>query len=159
MQDPKSGRPHMPGYGVPGDTDGALPWSWARERLERAHNYWLATVRPDGRPHVMAVWGLWMDDAFWFSTSATSRKARNIARNPNCAVTTEHADEAVMVEGVAAPVSGADTLGPFVEAYKRKYDWDMDPAGDGYFVVTPRMAFGFIEHADQFAKTSTRWTF
>jgi hypothetical protein len=56
---PKASRPHMPGYGiVPADSgDGLLEWAWAVERLNRSRNYWIATARPDGRPHVAPVWG------------------------------------------------------------------------------------------------------
>ncbi len=52
----------MPGYGLLDAAQGAglLPWSWAVERLQRSHDYWVATVRPDGPPHVMPVWGVWM---------------------------------------------------------------------------------------------------
>jgi len=49
----------------------------------------------------VAVWGLWLDGAFYFSTAARSQKARNLSANPACVVTTESADEAVIVEGVA----------------------------------------------------------
>ena len=63
MSEPRSGRPHMPGYGIlgPDGGTGLLPWSWAEERLRDSRNYWLATVRPDGRPHVMPVWAVWDD--------------------------------------------------------------------------------------------------
>lgn len=157
--DPKPERPAMRDYGVPEDTSGTLTWSWARERLEASRNYWVATMAPDGRPHVMPVWGLWLDDAFWFSTGPTSRKAKNIARDPRCTVTTERADEAVIVEGEAAPTNDREALRRFVALYKQKYEWDMDPESDGYFVVRPHVAFGFIEHADQFAQSATRWRF
>lgn len=49
MTEPKAGRPHMPGYGIL-DADkgrGLLPWSWATERLAKAHTYWVATTRVD----------------------------------------------------------------------------------------------------------------
>lgn len=47
-----------------------LPWARARESLEAiatlgpvdpAGRYWLATVRPDGRLHVMPVGAVWVD--------------------------------------------------------------------------------------------------
>jgi len=60
--DPVStGRPHIPGYGIPTHTEGLLPWSFALERLEKARNYWVATTRPDGRPHTVPVWGVLVD--------------------------------------------------------------------------------------------------
>ncbi len=98
---PKPSRPHMPGYGMPESKKGLLPWKWAEQRLRKSHNYWITTVKPDGSPHTMVVWGLWMDGAFLFSTGRQSRKARNLAKNPRCVVCTEQAEEAVVVEGVA----------------------------------------------------------
>ena len=69
MPEPPASRPHMPGYGIAGPTEGRglLPWSWAEERLTRSHDYWVATVRADGRPHLMPVWGAWDGGALWFS--------------------------------------------------------------------------------------------
>jgi nitroimidazol reductase NimA-like FMN-containing flavoprotein (pyridoxamine 5'-phosphate oxidase superfamily) len=99
--EPKASRPHMTGYGVPESLEGTLPWEWARERISKSHNYWLTTVRGDGAPHTMVVWGIWLDASYYFSTSATSRKARNLQQNPNCVVCTENAEEAVILEGVA----------------------------------------------------------
>jgi len=48
---PKAGRPYMPeGYGLPKNDKGLLPWRYAAERLTEALNYWICSVRPDGRP-------------------------------------------------------------------------------------------------------------
>ena len=74
----------MPGYGtLPAEQGtGLLPWSWAKERLARSHDYWLATVMPSGAPHLMPVWAVWHDDSLWFSSANGSRKARNLAAEP-----------------------------------------------------------------------------
>lgn len=156
---PKLTRPRMQSYGVPATLKGALPWSRSAKHFSASHNYWITTVHPDGRPNSTAVWGLWLDNAFWFSCALDSRKAKNLARDPRCTVTTERGDEAVIIEGTARPVKGRAKLLPFVRAYKKKYDWDMDPAADGYFVVTPRVAFAFTEHADEFGPSATRYEF
>ncbi len=65
MTEPEASRPHMPGYGIAGPDEGRglLPWTWAEDRLVRSHDYWLATVHPNGAPHVMPVWGVWEHDA------------------------------------------------------------------------------------------------
>src|SRR5256885_17019072 len=112
MATPKATRPYMPGYGVLSETEGTglLRWSWAETRLMNSRNYWLATVWPERRPHVMPVWGMWQEDAFWFSSSRGSRKARNLLANKHCVVTTEDAHNPVVVEGVAALVDDGDTL-------------------------------------------------
>lgn len=158
MTDPRPDRPYMPGYGVPEATEGTLPWSWAEERIRDSHNIYLATVRPDGRPHVMPVWGVWSEDAFYFSTGAESRKAKNLSANPNCVIATEDASESVIVEGIASPETDQKALAEFVRAYKEKYDWEMDPTDGGIYRLQPTKAFAFKEADNDFADTSTRWT-
>lgn len=145
----------MPGYPISESEDGMLPWSWAKERLERSHNYMLATTRADGRPHVAPVWGLWLHDQFLFSTAETSEKAKNLRVNPACVVTTEDLAEAVILEGVASPLTDAGRLKDFVHWYKQKYDWEMEGHPGGIWAVAPRKGFGFQE--SEFEGASTRW--
>ena len=93
----------MPGYGIVGPDDGVglLPWAWAEERLTTSRNFWLSTRWPDGRPHVMPVWAIWNEGALWFSSSKQSRKARNLAADPRCVLTTEDSMNPVVLEGAA----------------------------------------------------------
>ena len=118
---PKASRPDMPGYGIARSNVGLLDWEWAETRLTAAHNYWISTVRPDGSPHVAAVWGVWLEDAFAFATGGKSRKMRNLRENPRCVVTTERADEAVIVEGTAREVIDPGHIGRILDAYIAKY--------------------------------------
>jgi len=106
MGEPTASRPHMPGYGIVGPLEGKglLSWEWAEERLVSSHDYWLATTRPAGSPHVMPVWGVWAQGAAWFSSSRESRKARNIAADPRVVLTTDNPRQPVVVEGVVEPV-------------------------------------------------------
>src|SRR5207302_7821785 len=83
-----------------------LPWKWATERLSRARNYWIATTRQDGQPHSRPVWGVWLDDAFYFSTGSLA--AQNLAANPAITVHLESGSEVVIIEGAAEVVGGAD---------------------------------------------------
>src|SRR5947207_15575370 len=107
MPEPKASRPHWPDalQNPSNDLSGLKPWSWALERLEKSHNYWIATSRPDGRPHLMVVWGIWWQDAFWFSTGPRTRKAKNIAAVPQVVIGTEDAGEAVILEGRAEEIT------------------------------------------------------
>lgn len=160
---PKPSRPRMPGYGLPKSSTGLLPWRWAEDRLKRSHNYWITTVRPNGAPHTMVVWGLWLDGAFIFSTGSKSRKARNLKRNKRCVVCTEDAHEAVVVEGWAG-IAGVPLRQEFLRKYEPKYDFDMDSMKqdilsmkEPVFVVRPRLAFGLYEK--KFMSSATRWKF
>jgi Pyridoxamine 5'-phosphate oxidase len=91
--EPRPERPRIPGYGISKSKTGMLPWEWAVKTLTESREYWIVTVRPDGRPHAMIIWGLWFDGAFWFGTGSKTQKARNLAKNPNCIVGTQNAAE------------------------------------------------------------------
>jgi PPOX class probable F420-dependent enzyme len=159
----------MPGYGVPEVPDGMLPWSFAEERLATSHDYWLATTRPDGRPHVMPVWGAWTGGRLWFSTDQASRKARNLLADPRCTVTTDNALEPVVLDGVAEPVTRRDAISAFADVLSRKYadEWlpevytvdffDGSVGGGATYRVTPTSVFAL--DANQFTTSPTRWEF
>jgi len=165
-QNPKPSRIATPGYGFPKGTKGLLPWSWAEQRLKKSHNYWITTVRPDGSPHdfsphTMIVWGLWQDGRFLFSTGSKSRKARNLEQNANCIICTEHAHEAVIVEGIAE-IADVFARRKLIPAYEKKYKFDLSSMKDDLlsmkepvFAVRPRVVFGLWEK--HFQSKSTRW--
>src|ERR1041385_3358144 len=125
-REPVASRPDMPEYGL-ADADyggGLLAWSWAFERLTKTQNYFLCTVRSDGRPHVMPIWGVWLDGGFYFSTGRNSVKARNLANNPKCVLCPGDAHEAIIVEGSARKVTNKDLLQEVAAAYLKKYNMD-----------------------------------
>ena len=160
---PAAGRPHAPGYGFPEGTKGLLPLSWAEQRLKKSHNYWITTVKPDRSPHTMVVWGLWQDGRLLFSTGGQSRKARNLAKNANCVVCTEQANEAVIVEGIAE-IADVAARRKFLTRYKPKYNFDMSTMKDDIlsmkepvFAVRPKVVFAMWEK--HFQTKSTRWKF
>jgi hypothetical protein len=158
MTEPKVGRPHIPGYSVEQSHDGVLPWSWAEERLKASRNYWVAVTRAEGGPHLTPVWGVWHDDAFWFSTGGAV-KVRALAADPRCVISTESGTEAVIAEGVASRDGDRAKMRDAIRTYNEKYSWDFDVEKEVFYLVRPSKVFGFIEHADQFGKTATRWTF
>jgi nitroimidazol reductase NimA-like FMN-containing flavoprotein (pyridoxamine 5'-phosphate oxidase superfamily) len=161
---PKTTRPEIPGYGLPKSKKGLLPWKWAEERLKKSRQYWIATVRPDQRPHVMVVWALWMNGLLYFSTGAKSRKAENLAKNPHCTMCTENAAEAVIVEGVVETERNREIVRKFVSLYEKKYQWKLGEMGEDLmalnqplYYLRPKVGFGFWEK--KFAPTATRWLF
>jgi len=145
----------MPGYGIlpPGEGTGLLPWAWAQERLRASANYWLATTRPDGRAHVMPVWGVWLDGALVFSTDPSAVKARNLGRDPRVVVHLESGDEVVILHARAEPVP-AEMGDAVIDAYEAKYGIRME-LGDGWFLVRPHRALAWRE-AD-YPQSATRF--
>jgi hypothetical protein len=151
-------------YGAPAPPGELLAWSWAERRLVAARHYWIATTRPDGRPHTRPVWGAWLADGFWFSTGSLARG--NLRTNPQITLHLERGDQVVIVEGVAAPVTGAGRLRAFVAAYNQKYDWGAAATDEGFidspggpvtpvFRVRPRVVFGW----DTDLRAPTRWSY
>jgi PPOX class probable F420-dependent enzyme len=136
-----------------------LPWGEVARRLEETRNYWVVTVRADGRPHAMPVWGVWLEGALWFSTHPDSVKGRNIARDPRIVVHLESGDDVAIVEGRAERPVPADPLDRFVDAYDAKYAIRIDIADRamGIFVVRPRSVAAWRER--DYPRSATRWTF
>jgi hypothetical protein len=109
------------------------------------------------------VWGIWLDGAFYFSSGAKSRKARNLSANPNCVVCPEDGIQAVSLEGVAETISDAETIRRFVEAYNPKYQWDLKVETvldmGPIFAVHPRKVIAVDATPGEFQGSATRWQF
>ncbi|MFI1399553.1 pyridoxamine 5'-phosphate oxidase family protein [Streptomyces sp. NPDC020681] len=148
----------------------AADWPSTVERLRAAEVYWLSTVRPDGRPHVTPLIGVWQDGALHFCTGPDERKAKNLRDNQEVVLTTgansltEGYD--LVIEGEAVRLTDETRLRALAGAYVEKYgkDWEFEvangafrhPAGQALvFRVEPRTAFGFAK--DPYAQT--RWQF
>jgi nitroimidazol reductase NimA-like FMN-containing flavoprotein (pyridoxamine 5'-phosphate oxidase superfamily) len=142
---------------------GTAPWSLAEERLrdpEYARTYWLATVRPDGSPHVMPLIAIWLDDAFYFVSGERTRKSRNLAREARCVVavsSTTLPSLDLIIEGRAERVTREDTLHRVTTAYRTRLEWPLEvsdgrvvgpnaptagPPPYAVFKVTPSTIFG-----------------
>ena len=155
--EPRTGRPRIPGYGISKSKTGMLRWQWAVKTLTDSREYWIVTVRSDGRPHAMIIWGLWFDGAFWFGTGSKTQKARNLAQNPNCIVGTQNAAEAVILEGVAELITDKAIAKKLEPASLSKYGMSGGDGSEPLYRVRPRRVYGLIEKT--FPKTATRWIF
>jgi len=156
---PQVDRPQAPSvYGFSRATGPLLSWEYVEERLRAARNYWLATVYPDGRPHVTPVWGVWVDGMLFVSGFPKARWARNLAANPAVAAHLESGDEVVIVEGVADDVvTDADLGARIVAAWNVKYGrLAPEPATDGICRIRPRTVRAWTD-IEGFAD-ATRWT-
>ena len=160
MPEPARSRPDMPAdYGVPREEAGMLDWPHAAEILAGASMYWVCSVRPDGRPHAVPVWGAYVDETLSLVTGGhRTRKARNIDANPSVVVHVERGDDVVIVEGQAARPTELDpaTFERVRESFAAKYrGYRPETYRAGTHVVSPRVAFAWNE----FPQTPTRWTF
>ncbi|HSF84830.1 MAG TPA: pyridoxamine 5'-phosphate oxidase family protein [Acidimicrobiia bacterium] len=157
MPQPTVDRPELPdGYGVPETTAGVLEWSAVEERLRESLHYWMATTRPDGKPHVVPRWGLWLDGRFWYDGSPATVHVRNLVANGACVLHLEDGRQAVILEGVSAAADppGLELGGRLAAEFVRKYaalgytpepdSWDGPDAG-GLRVFNPSKAMAWFD--------------
>lgn len=150
-----------------------VPWDEAAKRLAEAGTFWLATVRPNGHPHVRPILAVWVDNALHFVMSTSSRKWANVARISHCSISTETLGLDLVVEGEAVRVTDEGTLERVAGIYESKYEWPVDIRDGAFFAegaptagpppfhvyeIRPATVFGFGTDDDHFDR-STRWRF
>ena len=118
-----------------------LEWAPIAERLERGmtmapgtggpdrHSAWLSTINADGSPHVTGLGVLWLHDHFWFETGKTTRKARNVARDPRCTVSLATQEFDLVVEGTAELVVDPAMVAEVAEHYAEDWPCRVDESG------------------------------
>ncbi len=159
-----------PSDATPISTDEATlkPWTDASEHLGAAPTYWLATGRPDGRPHVMPVLGVWLQDAIYVATRPQSRKGKNLAQNVDCVVSVTTETVSLVVECVATELTDDIDLDQAADAFQVKYEWRLTVRSGhayeeslpgspvyGLYRLAPTRAFGFGPDG----MTATKWIF
>ncbi len=157
----------MPDYGVDASSWNPLPWSWAADKLATGRNYWVVTVSAAGRPHAMPVWGVWDDDEhrFAFSSGPRSRKAANLAANPQTSFMIDDSVECLSLEGRANRVGDEYRQDVWIGRYLGKYQAVTPDLSAEFlranllFEIVPERAFAVIEREDEFAARATKWSF
>lgn len=160
MPDPKISRPKLP-KGYADNPASYVDWEWVAAQLAESKNYWLCSVRPDGRPHVVPRWGAFLEDRFYYDGSPETRHARNIAENPHVSLHLESGTQVIIIEGTSQPAGKPDEefAKRLAEAIGGKYgDQGYTPQPDqwddgGLFVFTPRQCIAwtvFYENPTKF---------
>ncbi len=104
-----------------------------------AHNSrttWLTTINDDGSPHVTPVGALWVDGVFWFQTGTTTRKFRNVTRDPRCSVAISVPGADVVVEGEAVRVTDPEAVQRIAKAWADQ-GWPAEPDPSGAGITAP----------------------
>jgi hypothetical protein len=160
--EPPRERPDSPprSYGVPRRGGTFIEWRDVIERLRTADGYWIGTVTPDGRPHVVPIWGCLVADDLYLETGAPGTvKNRNLAANRNVFVHLDGVNDVVIVRGAAVEVRPSPELGRALAAeMHRKYS-GYEPGADswdagGMWRIDPGSALAWRD-----MPTATRWRF
>ncbi|MCY3921015.1 MAG: pyridoxamine 5'-phosphate oxidase family protein [Chloroflexota bacterium] len=153
---PQPERPDIDaGYGI-GDPQypfTPIEWDDVVRRLTESRNYWIATTRASGRAHSVPVWGVWVNDTFWFFTGPKSLTGSNLARNGTAEVHLESGDDVVLLFGEFETVTAPETV---ASAYQAKYGMSGDGSETAYRLRLSK-AIAWREH--DFPSSATRWRF
>ena len=93
-------------------------------RLQTEQNLWLATVRPNGTPHLVPIWFVWVAGKIYLCTEADSVKVRNLRHNPQVSIALENGAQPVVMEG-RAQLTGRPPAA-VIDKFQRKYDWNIE---------------------------------
>src|SRR5687767_3596082 len=151
-----------------------IPWSRALEALEAAEpqaRCFLATTRPDGRPHAAGVGALWDEGKVYFVSGGGTRKSRNVAQNAHCSIGMALSGIDLVIEGAAERVTDDATLQRLAKRYADQgwaptvkdraftHEYSAPSAGPppwNLYAVTPATVFGVLSDEPGGA---TRWRF
>jgi nitroimidazol reductase NimA-like FMN-containing flavoprotein (pyridoxamine 5'-phosphate oxidase superfamily) len=150
MPEPKVSRPTFPA-GYLDKPDKYLTWDWVAQHLTESKHYWLCSVRPNGKPHVVPRWGVFLDDRFYYDGSPETRHARNIVKNPYVSLHLEDGSQAIILDGTAEPAGkpSAELGMRLSKAYRKKYrEMGYSPKPDswdkgGLYVFRPRQCIAW----------------
>jgi general stress protein 26 len=157
---PKPERPNIPAtYGFTPTTP-HIPQEWGsiEERLRVSRTYWICSVSPNGFPHALPVWGVWLDQRLYFVTKRESKKGRNLHTNPKVAIHLESGDDVVAFQGYVVEVTDDQQLAQIATAYSTKYQGDqIYPELEVVFELKPHAALTWLEQ--NYHETATRRRF
>ena len=130
--------------------------------MDATRNYWITTHTQRTHPHSRPVWGIWSAPQLWFST--VSLIDRHIRANDHVEVHLESADEVVLIEGRATPLSAGQGQRR-ADEYNVKYNWDMSADVTGVWAVTPDRVMAWLsdpsglDEGTGFSNSATEWVF
>lgn len=162
MKKPEISRPVFP-QGYVDNPVSILHWEEVKKRLVEDIHYWICSVYPNHRPHVVPRWAVWVDDRIYYDGSPETQHARNITQNPEVALHLESGAEAVILYGTAEAIKKPDPLlaEKIAGEYRRKYtslgyapqsdQWDQG----GLFCIIPKRVLAWT----RFTENPTRFTF
>jgi hypothetical protein len=168
MADPQPSVPTFPANEEYGEHRSAKhaterePWPAISERIGASELYWLATTRPDGRPHAVPIGGSWYEDRLFFNMSPRTVSARNLDGRGPVSVHLESGSEVVIIEGTARRLAPPDVPAAVMADYSRRYGGGMstyDPADPElpWFAVEPARVLFWL--GEDIRNTAVRWVF
>lgn len=118
--------------------------------MGRESTVWIATVRVDGRPHLVPVWFVWLDGKIYLATGSETQKFANLYHNQKISIALPDTTEVVIIEG-EAHVADYRTVDVVADYFYHKYEWDFrydDSALWRLIEVTPHKVLAWGDEYD-----------
>ena len=156
--EPLRDRPAIPdSYGIAAGSDGMLDWLAVEAALIATSHYWVSTVRSDGEPHLIPIWGGWANGRLHIEGGHDTLWYRNLARSPKVAVGADRDGMQIIVNGVAA-LGPIEDFEPVADSYDAKYPYRPEPKD--MWTISPTTVLAWVTATvEDFANTPTRFRF
>ena len=143
-----------------GDNASTMAWSDVSAQLVAAHQYWVATNRRAGCPHLVPVDGLWVDDVLYYGGLPTTVHVRAALADPHVTMHLPDPWKVVVVEGevrLAKPSPAfSQQLADLANVKYAHYGITFDAGSySDPFALHPRRALAW----SSFPTDATRFTF
>ena len=142
-----------------------LSWDEIAERLSASQMWWIATASPSAGPHSVPVWGVVVDGVALSYADSASRRVRDLAEDPRCAVHLESGADVLIVHGQLQDLGEAAADPAGVAAYASKYSAPEDaeylpgaPQMSGVRLLALRPARAMAWRLDDFFGSQRRWS-
>ena len=122
------------------------------ELLSKEEICYIATSRPDGRPHVMPIWFIYHEGRIWFETDITTVKFKNIQHN-NCVMIVFGGKSTYIVEGSVKWRKESELGFPIRKMYWEKYGEAMDDS----YITEKTLLFELIPEKEQSWHYAPSW--
>jgi hypothetical protein len=145
------------GYKMPETAENLVSWDFVSDQMLYSRHYWISTVYPDHRPHVVPVWGIWFENRLHFEGSLETAWGINILKNPQIAMHLLDAEKVIIIEGIAHIIRDDeiddDTWNVLDSKFQNKYRVER---GSPYIYVKPKR---ILARNGEDLTTMTRWVF
>jgi F420H(2)-dependent biliverdin reductase len=113
----------------------ALTGQQIQERLAASRNIWIATVRPNGAPHLIPIWFVAHGGQIYICTAPDTVKVRNLRTNPRVSLALEDGSVPVILEGAATVMENTAAPREVIAMFKLKYGWEILLSEPHYVII------------------------
>ena len=146
-------RPLIPDdYSMSKQEEGMVDWNTINQWMDDSKNYWLGTTKTNSKPHSRPIWGIWLDNFFYFGGGPNTRTVKNLNELNAISVHTESAQNVVIIEGYVERFDEEEMNKVLGKKYEERYGIFHPPP---FWKVIPEIVFAWS--MDDYKNTPTKF--